>query len=514
MNLMDLFIKIGVDDQASGSINQLTSFSIAKGNLMSDAIKKGLSAMVDLGKQSIMTYADFEQLQGGIKKLFGDEAMNTVMKNADVAYKTAGMSANQYLETTTSFAASLIAGLKGDTEKAAELSDMAIKDMADNANTFGSDISTIQNAYQNFAKQNYQLLDNLRLGYGGTASEMARLINDSGVLGDKVTVTASNLNRVSFDKMIEAIHAIQEEMGITGTTEAEAGGTIAGSLNQTKSAWDNLMVAMVNDPEHVTEKWNAFADSFGNSAAKIWEAVKNIGRSLGELFIYAFPEEDQDVVRNGMNMLGEGLKELTEDLVILGDAALRVPGAIFSKDFWEAIWRGPENKKEVKATLGEAIYKAENFDTAASSGALLGAQMSSNGGAWMVAEDLVNSWIYLAKKMDGTYSLEQKPRSELQEDKIANLFGKYDNPQTEEEIQSIIASAEKLVSQGKLDKESLNLLKDLKGIYGLGSNLGSSTINITINGAQYSSEEELAEVVARKLGQMIDGKGAVKGYAY
>lgn len=448
MNLMDLFIKIGVDDQASGSINQLTSMSVAKGNLMAEAIKKGLSVMVDLGKQSIMTYADFEQLQGGIKKLFGDEAMNTVMKNADKAYKTAGMSANQYLETTTSFAASLIAGLEGDTKKAAELSDIAIKDMSDNANTFGSDISTIQNAYQGFAKQNYTMLDNLRLGYGGTASEMARLINDSGVLGDTVTVTASNLNRVSFDKMIEAIHKIQEEMGITGTTEAEAGGTIAGSLNQTKAAWDDLMVAMVNDPEHVAEKWNAFANSFGKSADKIWDAIKNIGRSFGELFIYAFPEEDQDVVRNGMNMLGEGLKELTEALVILGDAALRVPGAIFTKEFWEAVWRGPENppdfsfpkdkfmgfSNEVKNTVGKAIYEAENG---------------------------------------------QKHPGELLADIAEYITG--ERP-----------SFDTAASSGAL--------------------LGSQIVNITINGAQYSSEEELAEAVARKLGQMVDGKGAVNGY--
>lgn len=396
MNLMDLFIKIGVDDQASGSINQLTSFSIAKGNLMADAFKKGLSVMVDLGKQSIMTYADFEQLQGGIKKLFGDEAMNIVMKNADNAYKTAGMSANQYLETTTSFAASLIAGLEGDTQKAAELSDMAIKDMSDNANTFGSDISTIQNAYQGFAKQNYTMLDNLRLGYGGTASEMARLINDSGVLGDKVTVTASNLNRVSFDKMIEAIHAIQEEMGITGTTEAEAGGTIAGSLNQTKAAWDDLMVAMINDPEHVTEKWNAFANSFGNSAAKIWEAVKNIGRSLGVLAINALPGDTQDVVERFLD------------------------------------------------------------------------------------DGLIN--ILSGKDKDGS---------------SVSAFGS-DHPTFEDFFE---------IAQEGIDSTMEEAL-------GSGLDFAKNIININIAGAQYSSEEELAEVVARKLGQMIDGKGAVKGYAY
>ena len=425
MNLMDLFIKIGVDDQASGSISQLTSFSIAKGNLMADAIKKGLSVMVDLGKQSINTYADFEQLQGGIKKIFGEDTMNTVLKNADNAYKTAGMSANQYLETTTSFAASLIAGLEGDTEKAAELSDMAIKDMSDNANTFGNDITAIQNAYQGLARQNYSMLDNLRLGYQGTASEMARLINDSGVLGDTVTVTASNLNRVSFDKMIEAIHAIQEEMGITGTTEAEAGGTIAGSLNQTKAAWDNLLVAMVNDPQKADEAWSEFANSFIGSAGKILEAAHKIGTSLMFLLL---PEEAE-----------KQLYKLADDAIETLNGALGGFSGLIEDE---------ENKNF-------------NFETdnTAQIGALIGSQMSSNG----AAAEMENGQAILGASMAST------------------LYN--------------------------------DAYKDTGNALLAGAMAAAEITNIiTINGAQYSDEDELAEVVARKLGQMIDGKGAAYGY--
>ena len=140
------------------------------------------------------------------------------MEYANRAYETAGLSANEYMDTVTSFSASLLQGLGGDTEKAAEIANQAVIDMADNANKMGTSMEMIQNAYQGFAKQNYTMLDNLKLGYGGTATEMARLINDSGVLGDTVEVTAETVNSVSFDKMIEAIHVIQDQMGITGTT--------------------------------------------------------------------------------------------------------------------------------------------------------------------------------------------------------------------------------------------------------------------------------------------------------
>lgn len=204
------------------------------------AASAGIGAIV---KSSASAYADYEQNIGGVETLFKDNA-DTIVKYASEAYKTAGISANDYMQNVTSFSASLLQGLGGDTAQAAEIANEAMVDMSDNANKFGTDISSIQNAYQGFAKQNYTMLDNLKLGYGGTAAEMARLINDSGVLGDSIKVNEKTVNSVSFDKMIEAIHKVQTELDITGTTSKEAATTVSGSLGSVKAAWANLMAGM------------------------------------------------------------------------------------------------------------------------------------------------------------------------------------------------------------------------------------------------------------------------------
>lgn len=204
------------------------------------AASAGIGAIV---KSSASAYADYEQNIGGIETLFKDNA-DTIVKYASEAYKTAGISANDYMQNVTSFSASLLQGLGGDTAQAAEVANEAMVDMSDNANKMGTDISSIQNAYQGFAKQNYTMLDNLKLGYGGTQAEMARLINDSGVLGDSIKVDEKTVNSVSFDKMIEAIHKVQTDLDITGTTSKEAATTVSGSLGSVKAAWANLMAGM------------------------------------------------------------------------------------------------------------------------------------------------------------------------------------------------------------------------------------------------------------------------------
>jgi hypothetical protein len=186
--------------------------SMIKAFVAAYAIKE----LVKLGKAALDAYAQFEQLEGGVKKIFGDDASEQVMKNAERAYQTAGISANKYMEQVTSFSASLIQSLDGDTAKAAQVADMAIQDMADNANTFGTSMESIQNAYQGFAKQNYTMLDNLKLGYGGTKEEMERLLEDAEKLSG-VEYDISNLNDV-----YEAIHVVQQEMNINGTTAREA----------------------------------------------------------------------------------------------------------------------------------------------------------------------------------------------------------------------------------------------------------------------------------------------------
>ncbi len=223
--------------------SKLSSAAKTAGKAIAVGIAGGTAAVAGLVKSVVGAYGDFEQLTGGVETLFKDSA-GIVTGYAEQAYRTAGLSANDYMEQATSFSARLIQGLGGDTAAAAEYANKAIVDMSDNANKMGTDISMIQNAYQGFAKQNYTMLDNLKLGYGGTASEMARLVNDSGVLGDTIKVTANTINSVSFDKIIEAIHKTQENLDITGTTSKEAATTVQGSVNSMKASWKNLLTEM------------------------------------------------------------------------------------------------------------------------------------------------------------------------------------------------------------------------------------------------------------------------------
>lgn len=229
----------------SAAFEKIGTAAVKVGKVVATGLGVGAAAIGAMAKQSLDSYAEYEQLVGGVETLFKTSG-EKVLGYANNAFKTAGMSANEYMETVTSFSASLLQGLDGDTEKAAEVANRAITDMSDNANKMGTSMTMIQNAYQGFAKQNYTMLDNLKLGYGGTQAEMARLINDSGVLGDSMVVTAETVNQVSFDKIIEAIGVIQDEIGITGTTAKEASSTIQGSLSATKSAWQNLLTGFAD----------------------------------------------------------------------------------------------------------------------------------------------------------------------------------------------------------------------------------------------------------------------------
>lgn len=259
----------------SAAFEKIGSTAVKVGKVVASGLGVGAAAISALAKQSLDSYANYEQLVGGVETLFKDSD-GTVLDYANNAYKTAGMSANEYMETVTSFSASLLQGLGGDTEKAAEVANRAITDMSDNANKMGTDISMIQNAYQGFAKQNYTMLDNLKLGYGGTASEMARLINDSGVLGDSMVVTAETVNQVSFDKIIEAIGVVQDEMGITGTTAKEASGTISGSLSATKSAWQNLLTGFADGNQDLGLLIGNLVDSATTAANNIVPRIVQI----------------------------------------------------------------------------------------------------------------------------------------------------------------------------------------------------------------------------------------------
>ncbi|MDD2433585.1 MAG: phage tail protein [Clostridia bacterium] len=236
------------------------------------AIAAGAAA-VKLGKEVIAAYADYEQLVGGVDTLFGDSSQ-TVQNYAANAFKTAGMSANEYMETVTGFSASLIQSLGGDTAKAAEVADMAITDMADNANKMGTDLSSIQTAYQGFAKQNYTMLDNLKLGYGGTKSEMERL------LADAEKISGIKYDLTSFSDLTEAIHVIQTEMGITGTTALEATETISGSISGMQSAIDNLMAGLGNADADIEMLVGNVVESFQHVVKNVVPIIENIVKAL------------------------------------------------------------------------------------------------------------------------------------------------------------------------------------------------------------------------------------------
>ena len=251
MNVFDLFAKLSLDsseyesglDRARGLASSVggaigTGLTAVAGATTA-AVGAAAAGVVNLTSQAVSAYGQYEQLIGGVEKIFGESA-DLVVANASQAFETAGLSANQYMETVTSFSASLLQGLAGDTVAASEVADMAIRDMADNANTYGSDIQSIQNAYMGFSKGNYTMLDNLRLGYGGTQSEMIRLINDAGILEEQI----DSLDNVSFDQMIEAIHVVQQNLNITGTTANEAAGTIQGSMGALQGAWQNLIIGL------------------------------------------------------------------------------------------------------------------------------------------------------------------------------------------------------------------------------------------------------------------------------
>lgn len=255
---------------------------------MATGVAVATGAVVALTKASVEQYAEYEQLTGGVETLFKDSA-DQVMEYANVAYKTAGLSANEYMSTITGFSASLLQGLGGDTKKAAEIGNMAVIDMSDNANKMGTSMESIQNAYQGFAKQNYTMLDNLKLGYGGTKGEMERLLADA----EKISGVHYDLS--NFSDVISAIHVIQEQMGITGTTTKEAMSTIEGSLNMTKAAWQNMLTGMADD--------NAEFDTLVNN---LIESVSALGENLMPRI---------EIALEGVGMLIESLLPVIMDRV-------------------------------------------------------------------------------------------------------------------------------------------------------------------------------------------------------
>jgi phage-related protein len=297
-------------------------------------------AVLDFGRAAVDSYADFEQLAGGVETLFGDAAP-TVMANAQRAFESAGLSANDYMETVTSFSASLLQSLGQDTVEAARYADMAITDMSDNANKMGTDMASIQNAYQGFAKQNYTMLDNLKLGYGGTKSEMERL------LADAEAISGIHYDISNYADVVEAIHVIQTEMGITGTTAAEAASTISGSWGMLTASWSNLLTSIAGGGDEldiaIQNVFDSLGTYLGNLVPRIVEVARNIFASIpiaAEKALEALPTVITEIVRSAfgdaaadsvgsfLTTLQEKLSAVQEFFEPLADAASEALGSI------------------------------------------------------------------------------------------------------------------------------------------------------------------------------------------
>lgn len=260
-------------------------------------------------KDAISEGANYEQLVGGVETLFKDSA-DVVQKYAQDAYKTAGLSANQYMETVTSFSASLLQSLDGDTGAAAQAADMAIRDMSDNANKMGSSMESIQNAYQGFAKQNYTMLDNLKLGYGGTREEMVRLLEDAS------KISGIEYDISSLDDVYNAIHVVQTEMGITGTTAAEAASTVSGSLASMKSSWSNMLMAVASGQD-VSTYVNGLVESIKSFAGNIIPMIRDILTGLLPALATVFSELAPMLVTDVLPVVMDVLTQIAQQLVTM-----------------------------------------------------------------------------------------------------------------------------------------------------------------------------------------------------
>lgn len=296
--------------------------TVAIGTLMAT----GVAAFTVITKSSLDSVAQLEQNIGGVETLFKDSA-DTVIANANRAYKTAGMSANEYMSTVTSFSASLLQSLGGDTKKAAEYADRAIVDMSDNANKMGTSMELIQNAYQGFAKQNYTMLDNLKLGYGGTKTEMERL------LADAQAISGIEYDISSYADVVEAIHVIQESMGIAGTTAKEAATTIEGSMASAKAAWDNFLNGSGSAEE--------FADSFSVAAENILEnlgeivprlaaTIPTIVGSIFDMFVAEFNANGDAMFETGSQIIADMLTGIVGSIPEVTNIALSVCSSLIS----------------------------------------------------------------------------------------------------------------------------------------------------------------------------------------
>lgn len=364
INLFDLFVTVGLKDEASDKVSTLSD---KLSNGLATAAKVGGAAVTAaatgigvLTKAAVANFAEYEQLVGGVETLFR-QSSDRVQEYAANAYKTAGLSANEYMNTVTSFSASLLQSLNGDTQAAAEYANTAITDMSDNANKMGTSMEMIQNAYQGFAKQNFTMLDNLKLGYGGTKEEMERLLADA----EKISGIEYDIS--SYADIVSAIHVAQTEMGIAGTTAKEASETISGSMAAAKSAWQNLVTGIADDNADFGQLVDNFVESVGTAAGniipRIEVALTGAGKLVEELvpvIIDKVPSLVQNtlpsLLQSGMSVvmaIVDGITDNLPELLVSGvDMLLTVVEGLIEAipDLIDAI---PEIITAIVVTLGE-----------------------------------------------------------------------------------------------------------------------------------------------------------------
>lgn len=344
MNLLDLFVKISVQDEASENVETLSgkfkNGLAAAAKVGAAAVGAAATGIAALTKNALNNYAEYEQLVGGVDTLFKDSSAK-VQEYAANAYKTAGLSANEYMDTVTSFSASLLQSLGGDTEAAADMANVAITDMSDNANKMGTDMASIQNAYQGFAKQNYTMLDNLKLGYGGTKEEMQRLIDDANAL-NAAQGKYTNYSIESYADIVSAIHDVQVEMGIYGTTADEASTTIQGSVSSMKAAWVNLLVGIADDNANFKTLTEQFVDSLVTVGENIIPRINIIIQGLTQLITEASQtiiplavqillENLPSIVAAGMDLINALVSGILDNIDMLIDCVLEMVDVIVDK---------------------------------------------------------------------------------------------------------------------------------------------------------------------------------------
>lgn len=319
MNLLDLAVKITCDDQASGQVggigSKITGALGTAAKVGGAAVAALGTATIAVGKSALDAFADYEQLVGGIDTLFKDSS-GKMQQYAASAYQTAGVSANRYMEISTSFAASLISSLGGDTEAAADMANTAIMDMSDNANKMGTDLGVVQEAYQSLARGNYEMLDSLKLGYGGTKSELERLLSDA----EQIAASQGMVRDFSVDSyadVVEAIHLVQGEMGITGTTAAEAATTISGSINSAKAAWENWLAGLGNEDADMGALTDQLVQSVVTAGENIVPRVGQIMSTLVQTVVQYAPQLGQEIM-NGLSQIDFAqVGQTASDLILM-----------------------------------------------------------------------------------------------------------------------------------------------------------------------------------------------------